>query len=111
MIEYKGYVGQVEFDDSVGIFRGRVINTRDIITFEGTSVKEIQHAFKESVDDYLEWCAKRGEEPDKPFSGKFTVRITPELHRRIHIQAQLENESVNSWVTEKLESALTVTSK
>ena len=82
MLEYKGYVGQVEFDDSVGIFHGRVINTRDIITFEGTSVKEIQQALQGSVDDYLEWCAERGEEPDKPFSGKFTVRIDPELHRK-----------------------------
>ncbi len=111
MLEYKGYVGQLEFDDSVGVFHGRVINTRDIINFEGTSVKEIQQAFRESVDDYLEWCAERGEEPDKPFSGKFTVRINPELHRKIHIQAQLENESVNAWVAEKLESALTSAGK
>lgn len=111
MLEYKGYVGQVEFDDSAGIFHGRVINTRDIITFEGTSVEEIRQALQESVDDYLEWCAERGEEPDKPFSGKFTVRIDPELHRKIHIQAQLENESVNAWVAEVLESAVTSASR
>ena len=107
MLKYKGYVGQVEFDDSVGVFHGRIINTRDIITFEGTSVKEIQQAHKESVDDYLEWCEESGENPDKPFSGKFTVRIDPELHRKIQIQAQLENESVNAWVAETLESAVT----
>lgn len=106
MLEYKGYVGQVEFDDSIGVFHGRVINTRDIITFEGTSVEEIQQALQASVDDYLEWCIERGEEPDKPFSGKFTVRIDPELHRKIHIQAQLDNESVNTWVAETLESAI-----
>lgn len=111
MLEYKGYVGQVEFDDSIGIFHGRVINTRDIITFEGTTVKEIQEALRESVDDYLEWCAERGDEPDKPFSGKFTVRIEPELHRKIHVQAQLDNQSVNAWVAETLESAATSTRK
>lgn len=106
MLEYKGYVGQVEFDGSIGIFHGRVINTRDIITFEGTAVKEIQQALRESVDDYLEWCAEMGNEPDKPFSGKFTVRIEPELHRKIHVQAQLDNQSVNAWVAETFEAAV-----
>lgn len=55
MMEYKGYVGQVNFDDEVGIFHGEVVNTRDVITFQGKSVDEIRHAFHDSVDEYLEW--------------------------------------------------------
>ena len=70
MMEYKGYIGVVEFDDEAGIFHGEVVNTRDVITFQGMSVAEIKKAFRESVDDYLEFCKKRGEESDKPFSGK-----------------------------------------
>jgi len=106
MMEYKGYIGKVEIDDEVGILYGEVINVRDVITFEGTSVEEVQQAFHESVDDYLEFCAERGESPEKPFSGKFVLRLPEELHRQAYIQAKLKNKSLNSWVTEVLQSVL-----
>lgn len=103
MMEYKGYIGKVEYDDEAGIFHGEVINLRDVITFQGDSVEELRHAFRDSVDDYLEFCEERGEEPDKPFSGKFIVRIAPELHRKIYTQAKISDKSINSWVSEVLE--------
>lgn len=106
MMEYKGYIGKVEIDDEAGILYGEVINVRDVITFEGTSVEEVQLAFHESVDDYLEFCAQRGESPEKPFSGKFVLRLPEELHRQAYIQAKLKNKSLNSWVTEVLQSVL-----
>ena len=59
MMEYKGYIGKVEIDEEAGILYGEVINVRDVITFEGESVDEIQKAFRESVDDYLDFCAAR----------------------------------------------------
>jgi predicted HicB family RNase H-like nuclease len=68
-MKYKGYVGMVTFDDEAGIFHGEVINTRDVITFQGTCVEELRQAFIDSIDDYLAFCAERGEEPEKPFSG------------------------------------------
>ena len=83
MMEYKGFIGKVEFDDDAGLFHGEVVNTRDVITFQGKSVSELKKSLKESVDDYLAFCAQRGEEPDKPFSGQFVTRIPPELHRRL----------------------------
>ena len=106
MMEYKGYIGKVEIDDEVGILYGEVINVRDVITFEGTTVEEVQQAFRESVDDYLEFCAQRGESPEKPFSGKFVVRLPAELHRKAYIQAKLKDKSLNSWITEVLQSVL-----
>ena len=106
MMEYKGYIGKVEVDDEAGILYGEVINVRDVITFEGTSVDKAQKAFRESVDDYLDFCAKRGESPEKPFSGKFVVRLPAELHRKVYIQAKLENKSLNSWITEVLQTVL-----
>ena len=106
MMEYKGYIGKVEIDDEAGILYGEVINVRDVITFEGTSVDEIQEAFRESVDDYLEFCAKRKESPEKPFSGKFVVRLPAELHRKAYIQAKLANKSLNGWVTDVLSTVL-----
>ena len=106
MMEYKGYIGKVEIDAEAGALYGEVINVRDVITFEGTTVEEVQKAFHESVDDYLEFCAKRGESPEKPFSGKFVLRLPAELHRKAYIQAKLKDKSLNSWVTEVLQSVL-----
>jgi predicted HicB family RNase H-like nuclease len=84
-VEYKGYIGKVEFDDEASLFHGEVINLRDVITFAGETVQELRQAFQGSVEDYLAFCAERGEEPEKPFSGTFTVRIAPELHRAIAV--------------------------
>ena len=98
MFEYKGYTAHVAFDDDGGVFHGEVAGTRDVITFEGTSVEELVQAFHDSVDDYLEFCAERGEKPDKPFSGNFPVRVGPELHRRAHLTAAASGMSLNSWI-------------
>jgi len=105
MLEHKGYIGCVEFDDEAGVFSGEVINTRDVITFQGTSVEELQVAFRDSVEDYLEFCAERGEQPDKPFSGKFMLRTTPNLHRELYVAAKRAGKSLNAWVAEQLERA------
>ncbi len=104
-MEYKGYLGQIEIDEEAGLLHGEVINTRDVITFEGATVEELQIAFRESIEDYLAFCAERGEEPDKPFSGRFMVRVPPELHRRIFTRARLADKSLNRWVAEVLDTA------
>lgn len=104
MMEYKGYAGLVEYDDESGVFHGEVINTRDVITFQGATVAELRKAFRDSVEDYLAFCAERGEEPEKPFSGQFVTRVSPDLHRRIHVAATLAGKSLNAWVTEQLET-------
>ncbi len=106
MMEYKGYLGKVEFDDEASIFHGEVVGTRDVITFQGKSVTELKTAFRESVDDYLAFCAKRGEEPDKPFSGHFVTRVSPDLHRRASAAASADGKSLNAWVNDKLQSAI-----
>ncbi len=104
MMEHKGYVGRVEYDDEAGIFHGEVINTRDVITFQGATVAELKKAFRDSIDDYLAFCSERGEDPEKPFSGQFVTRVSPDLHRRINLAATLSDKSLNAWVTEQLES-------
>jgi predicted HicB family RNase H-like nuclease len=106
MMEYKGFMGKVEFDDKAGIFHGDVINTRDVITFQGESVSELMQAFHDSVDDYLAFCQERGEAPDKPFSGQFVTRISPELHRQLFVAAAVSGKSLNAWVAEQLQSAV-----
>jgi predicted HicB family RNase H-like nuclease len=106
MMEYKGYVGKVEFDDEAGIFHGEVLDTRDVITFQGQSVDELKTAFQGSIDDYLAFCEQRGEEPNKPFSGQFVTRIPPELHRQVNLAASISGKSLNAWVVEQLQTAV-----
>ena len=106
MMEYKGYVGKVEFDDEAGIFHGEVLDTRDVITFQGQSVAELKTAFKGSINDYLTFCEQRGEDPNKPFSGQFVTRIPPELHRQVNLAAGISGKSLNAWVVEQLQTAV-----
>ena len=105
MMEYKGYFAKVEFDDAADIFQGEVINLRDVVTFQGQTVDELHKAFRDSIDDYLEFCAQRGEEPEKPYSGKFMVRVEPELHKTIALKARQDGTSLNSWVHDTLAKA------
>ncbi len=81
MMEYCGYRAELSFDDEAGVFYGEVLNTRDVITFQGTSAAELRRAFSDSVDDYLQVCAERGRTPDRPFSGKISLRVAPEVDR------------------------------
>ena len=106
LIEYKGYIGKVEFDNEAGLLHGEVINLRDVITFQGENVEELRQAFRDSVDDYLDFCTERGEEPEKPFSGKFVIRIDPELHRELALIARKSDISLNRLVEEVLKESL-----
>jgi predicted HicB family RNase H-like nuclease len=106
MMEYKGYFAKVEFDDGNNIFHGEVINLRDVITFEGETVTDLEKAFHDSVDDYLEFCAERGNDPEKPYSGKFVVRVEPEVHKNITIEARKAGKSLNVWVSDAISKVL-----
>ena len=104
-MEHKGYIGKVEFDDESGVFHGEVISLRDVVTFEGKTVVELRKAFRDSVDDYLEFCAERNEPPEKPYSGRFVARVEPSLHKAIAARAKLANKSLNAWVHDVLQDA------
>jgi predicted HicB family RNase H-like nuclease len=102
MMTYKGYGCTVRFDDEADIFHGEVSGLRDVVTFQGRAVDELRSAFRESVDDYLEFCESRGEEPDKPYSGRFLLRLDPSLHRRLVELSAEEGESLNNWIASQL---------
>ena len=105
MLKYKGYHGKVEFDEEAGLFHGEVVDLRDVITFHGKSVDELEHAFRDSVDDYLEFCQQRDEEPDNSFSGRLMLRLPTEIHRKVYIRAKKEGKSLNEYISEKLSLA------
>src|SRR3990172_2916621 len=107
-MEYKGYLSHVEFDEEANTFYGEVINIRDVITFQGKTVDELRTSFEESVEDYLEFCALRGEEQDKPFTGRFTIVISPEQHRKEVLAAEREGKKIDKWIAEVLENAVDI---
>ena len=106
MLEYKGYFGTVEADD--GVFVGRVAGLRDVITFEGATFAEVEQAFRDSIDDYLAFCTERGEPPDRPYSGKLSLRVSPETHRRAATRAQVAGMSLNQWIAHRIETSTEV---
>jgi len=102
-MKYKGYSGIVEFDEDAHIFHGEVIGLKDVITFQGTSVDELEQAMADSIDFYISWCEERGKEPEKPYSGKLMVRTTPEIHSRAAVAAARVGLSLNKYIEKAIE--------
>jgi len=102
---YKGYAARIEFDAEDRIFFGRLTGIRDMVTFHGQTVNELEAAFKEAVDHYLDTCARLGDAPNKPYSGKLTLRIPPSVHAAIASAAETSGKSLNKWVSDLLDQA------
>lgn len=102
MKPYRGYSATVSFDEDALLFHGEVLGIRDVITFQARTAEELPKAFHESVDDYLDWCAEDGADPEKPFSGSLSLRATPELHKRMADAAARSAKSLNQWMVDAL---------
>lgn len=103
---YKNYTARIEFDSQDRIFFGRLAGIRDIVTFHGKTVDELEAAFEEAVDDYLAVCTKLGDDPNKPYSGKLTLRIPQSVHAAIATAAETSGKSLNKWVADTLDQAV-----
>lgn len=97
-MEYKGYIGSVEFSEEDGLFFGKVQGIRSLISYEGDNAKDLVADFHEAVDDYLEMCRSKGQKPELAYKGSFNVRFKPEIHKRAAIYAISHGESLNSFV-------------
>jgi predicted HicB family RNase H-like nuclease len=106
MMKYKGYTAKIEVDEDAGAFHGEVLGIADVVTFEGASFAQLRQAFHDSVDDYVDFCRQRGEEPEKPFSGKFVLRVPPSLHRELTLAAAAAGVSLNQQVIDCLSAWL-----
>ncbi|WP_303901328.1 type II toxin-antitoxin system HicB family antitoxin [Thiohalomonas denitrificans] len=105
-LRYKGYLGSVEVDLSSGNLHGKLLFIDDLVTYEANTVQELEEAFRESVDDYLQTCAELGDEPEKPWKGTFNVRIGTQLHRQAAMLAAESGLSLNDFVKNAIESAI-----
>ncbi len=106
-IEYKGYVGSVECSGEDGLFFGRVMGIRALISYEGTTAQELADDFRDAVENYLALCEAEGKEPEKAYKGSFNVRIYPELHKQASLFAVTHGITLNSFVESALKNLLT----
>ena len=102
---HKGYAARVEYSEDDGCFVGHIAGIRDVVGFHGDTVAGLRAAFQEALDDYLETCEKLGQKPNRPYSGQFRLRLSPELHARAAMVAEMRGKSLNAWVSEVIEQA------
>lgn len=105
-MEYKGYLGSVEFSEEDALFYGKILGIRALVSYEGSNARELIADFYSAVDDYLDLCAQSGTEPEKAYKGNFNVRISPELHKQAVVAAMARNVSLNSFVEASIAKAV-----
>ena len=106
ILEYKGYMSKIGYSADDKLLFGKIEGIVDLVTFQAESSLEIENEFHAAVDDYLAFCEGQGVSPDKAFSGTFNVRITPELHRSLHLHAYKNSATMNSTVELAIEQFL-----
>lgn len=97
-LEYKSYIGSVEFSAEDECFYGKLLYIRDLVTYEATSAKSLVRVFRNAVDDYLATCDKQNKTPDTPFKGSLNVRLGPDLHRGAALAAERDGIKLNEFV-------------
>jgi predicted HicB family RNase H-like nuclease len=102
LLEYRGYRGNVEYSAPDHCFHGKIIGISALVTYEGTDVSSLEKAFKDGVDDYIEFCAEKGIEPEKEYSGRFQIRTAPEVHRFYADYAAAHGEKLNTIIAKAL---------
>jgi len=105
-LHYKDYIGSVEFSETDGVFHGKVVGIKSLISFEGNSVSAIIKDFHNAVDEYLDFCAETGKQPEKPFKGSFNVRIGADLHRKAALAASARRISLNTLVEDAIKQTV-----
>ncbi len=97
-----GYSAKIEYDPETDMFRGEILGLNGGADFYGKNPEELRAEFKKSLEVFLAVCREKGIEPRRNYSGKFNLRIPPELHERLAILAQAEGKSLNTLAQEAL---------
>ena len=98
-----GYQAKIEYDEELDMFRGEILGLQGGADFYGRTPEELRTEFRKSLQVFLEVCREKGIEPRRHYSGKFNIRIPPELHERLAILAEAEGKSLNTLAQEALQ--------
>ena len=109
-LNYKGYIGSVNYSVEDDCLYGRVMGLPKNITiiYEGESIKDLRTDFENAIDNYLNSCEEKGIAPQKTYSGHLNVSIPIDLHIKIAMLAMQNVESINSFVRNSLEDSVKV---
>jgi len=97
-MKYKGFVGSFKVSIEDNVLHGKIECINDLVTYEAATPAELENAFHESVDDYLETCEMLGKTPDKTMSGSFNIRVGTELHKQLYIKSKEKDISLNDFI-------------
>ena len=106
LMKVDGYHARIEYDDETDQFRGEILGLSGGADFYGSSPEELRQEFKKSLDIFLDVCKEQGIDPRRHYSGKFNLRIPPELHEKLAMTAEAQGKSLNSLVQESLQRSV-----
>lgn len=106
VLEYNGFIGSVDFSIEDHILFGSLLHINDLVTYEGETLQELEDAFKEAVEEYIELCKECDKEPEKPFKGVFNVRVSPETHKKAVFEAEKRGVTLNQFVGEAIRKSI-----
>ena len=105
-LEYKGYIGTVEYSSEDKLLFGKVQFVDSLLAYDGQSADEIECSFQETIDNYLEFCKEVCKSPEKSFNGGFNVRVGSELHKKVAKEAFAQGLGLNEFTVKALELAI-----
>jgi predicted HicB family RNase H-like nuclease len=105
MMEIGGFRAVIRFDPEIEMFRGEFIGLNGGADFYARDIDGLRKEGALSLAVFLDMCAEDGVEPRKAYSGKFNVRVRPELHADISSAAAAEGKSLNQWIVDALDRA------
>ncbi len=106
VLEYNGFIGSVDFSLEDQILFGGLLHINDLVTYEGETIQELEEAFQEAVEEYIELCKECDKEPEKPFKGVFNVRVSPETHKKAVFEAEKRGMTLNQFVGEAIQKSI-----
>jgi predicted HicB family RNase H-like nuclease len=106
LITVDGYQAKLEYDPDLDMFRGEILGLNGGADFYGHTPDELRAEFRKSLQVFLDVCREKGINPHRRYSGRFNLRISPELHERLAIQAQAQGKSLNVFVQETLQETI-----
>ena len=106
LMSVDGYYARIEYNSDTDLFRGEILGLSGGADFYGANPDELRREFKKSLDVFLEVCKEQGIEPRRQFSGKFNLRIPPELHEQLAMAAEAQGKSLNALAQETLQKTV-----
>ena len=106
VLKYKGYIGSAQYAAEDRVFYGKVEGINELISFEGSTVDELEDGFQDMVDKHLEDCKKKNIPPEKSYKGNLNIRLSPDLHKKAAYNATLKGISLNQYINHAIKKEI-----